>query len=71
MKGLDQLRAEIAEYAPIVDTPADQYAHNIVGLCLAQIDKEFGTAMANEAIEDYDLEAKGWRKHDVPDGGQA
>lgn len=68
--GLDrlaELRASIAEYAPIVDTPADQYAHNIVGLDLVMIDEEFGVAAANEAIEDFNLEDKGWRKRDVPE----
>jgi hypothetical protein len=65
---LDELRLQIAKYAPIVDTPADQYAHNIVGLCLSQIAKEFGVADANEAIEDFGLEAKGWSKRPVPEG---
>jgi hypothetical protein len=64
----DELRLKIAQYAPMVDTPADQYAHNIVGIVLAQIAKEFGVAAANEAIEDFDLEKKGWSKRPVPEG---
>ena len=62
---LEELRLQIAEYAPIVDTPADQYAHNLVGLCLAQIAATYGTATANEAIVDYGLEAKGWHQQEV------
>ncbi len=63
---LEKLRETLAEYGPIVDTPADQYAHNIVSITLAMIAKEHGVAAANEAIDDYDLEARGWRKRDVP-----
>ncbi len=69
--GLDrliELRTKIAGYAPMVDTPADQYAHNIVGITLSMINTEFGTAAANEAIEDFGLEAKGWSKRDIPEG---
>lgn len=61
-KTLDELRLQIAEYAPIMNTPADQHAHNIVGICLSQIDRKFGTAEANAAIEAFDLEKKGWHK---------
>lgn len=67
-KTLDELRMKIAEYAPIVDTPADQYAHNIVGITLSIIAKEYGVAAANEAIEDLELEAKGWHTQPVPEG---
>lgn len=64
----EELRLRIAKYAPIVDTPADQYAHNIVGLDLSMIAKEFGVAAANEAIEDFNLERKGWSKRPIPEG---
>ncbi len=60
---LTELRKTIAQYGPIVDTTADQYAHNIVGIALAMIAQDHGNAAANAAIDDYDLEAKGWRKH--------
>lgn len=59
---LEELRRSIAKYAPIVDTPADRFAHNIVGIDLSMIAEEFGVATANEAIEDFGLEAKGWSK---------
>ncbi len=65
-KTLDKLRATIAEYGPIVDTPDDQYAHNVVSITLSMIANEHGVAAANEAIDDYGLEAKGWHKRDVP-----
>lgn len=65
-KTLDALRETIAQFGPIVDTPGDQYAHNIVGIALSIIAKKHGVAAANEAIDDFDLEAKGWHKRDVP-----
>jgi hypothetical protein len=65
---LTELRLKIAKYARIVNTPADQFAHNIVGINLSIIAKEFGVAAANEAIEDFDLEEKGWSKRPVPEG---
>ncbi len=58
----NELRLTIAEHGPIVGTPADQYSHNIVSITLSIIAKEFGRDAANEAIEDFDLEAKGWHK---------
>ena len=59
---LDELRLKLAKYVPMVDTPQDRYAHNIVGLLLSQIDKEHGRKAANEAIDEFDLEALGWHK---------
>lgn len=51
----------------MVDTPEDQYAHNIVSLTLSTIARKYGADTANEAIDDYDLEAKGWHKREVPE----
>ena len=68
-EGLDELiklREEIARVAPLVDTPAGRYAHNIVTLCLTQIAADFGRDAANEAIEDYGLEPLGWKKREEP-----
>ncbi len=65
-KTLTELRETIARHGPIVGTPADKYAHNVVSLTLAIIAERYGNAAANEAIDDYDLEAKGWRKHKEP-----
>ena len=60
-KTLQEHRLVIARYGPMVNTPSDQYAHNIVGITLSMIADEFGVAAANEAIEDFDLEDKGWQ----------
>ncbi len=62
-KTLDELRKTIAQYGPTVDTPADQYAHNVVSMSLSIIADRHGKAAANEAIDDYDLEEKGWHKN--------
>lgn len=61
-KTLEQLRLQIAEYVPMVDTPSDRYAHNIVGMLLRQIDSEHGRAAANEVIGDFELEELGRKK---------
>lgn len=66
-KTLQEHRLVIAEYGPMVDTPSDVYAHNIVGIVLSQIAEEYGVAAANEAIEDFGLEDKGWSTRPVPD----
>lgn len=66
---LDNLREEIARVAPLVDTPAGRYAHNIVSICLMQINDSHGRDAANEAIEDYGLEPLGWKKRGCPDCG--
>lgn len=62
-KTLDELRNTIARYGPIVDTLADKYAHNVVSITLGIIAEQHGEAAANEAIDDFDLEEKGWRRH--------
>lgn len=68
-KTLTELRETIAEYGPIVDTPADQFAHNVISVSLSLIADRHGHAAANEAIEDYDLEAKGWKKQEEATDG--
>ena len=59
-KTLKKLRAEVSREVPWVGTKP--YSHNIIGLVLAQIAKEYGDDEANKAIEDFHLEALGWRK---------
>lgn len=62
-KTLKDLRATIARESHFVDLKP--FSHNIIGLALAQIDKEFGRAEANKAINDFDLESLGWSsKHE-------
>lgn len=62
MDSLTKLREEIARAAELVGTPAGRYAHNIVNVCLMQINASHGRDYVNEAIEDYGLEPLGWRK---------
>jgi len=57
---LDSLREKIGEEADYVDIKP--YSHNIIGLVLRQIDRDYGKSEANKAIEDYGLEDLGWRK---------
>jgi len=38
------------------------YSHNIVGLALQQIDREFSTTDANQAIRDFKLARKGFNE---------
>ena len=38
------------------------FSHNIVGLVLQEISKEFGQDRANEAIDRFNLELFGWSK---------
>ncbi len=57
----EELRLTIAEYGPLVDTPMDQYAHNIVSMALISLAGRYGIPAANAAIEDFGLEAKGWK----------
>ena len=38
------------------------FSHNIVGLVLQEISKEFGQDRANEAIDHFNLELLGWSK---------
>lgn len=62
-----ELRLQISHYALVIDTKEDRFAHNIVRMCLARIAYDYGVAAANEAIEDFGLEALGFSKRDVPE----
>jgi len=57
-KTLDDWRADIKEYAPLVDLTS--HAHNLINLALRSINEHFGKEEANRAIRDFKLEAKGW-----------
>lgn len=39
-----------------------QYSHNIISLALQEAAKKFGNHIANDLIDEFDLEEKGWRK---------
>jgi len=41
---------------------AGPYSHNIIGIVLRQIDKQFGVEAANNAIEFFALDEMGWSK---------
>lgn len=55
---LEELRDKIREHAPTVGRAS--HAHNIITILLQQIDKGFGRAEANKAIDDFKLKRKGW-----------
>jgi len=57
---LEGLRERIADEAPYVGSRP--YSHNIIALLLRQIANAHGQPVANQAIEDYDLEELGWSK---------
>lgn len=52
----DDIRAE-ARYVGI-----KPYSHNIIGLALQMIAKDFGKAEANKAVRDFKLTAKGFNE---------
>jgi len=62
-KTLDDLRDEIDEQVDYIDIKP--YSHNIIGLVLSMIAKEYGQVEANQAIRDFGLEERGWSQHEV------
>jgi hypothetical protein len=64
---LDELKAKIKAERPGVGVKP--YSHNIIRLLLQQIDKEYGLAEANKAIDDFDLIPLGWRHKACPTCG--
>lgn len=60
VKSLRSLRTTIKQETPNVGRK--QYSHNIIGLALQQIAKEYGHSEANKAIDDFKLETLGWSK---------
>jgi len=61
-KLLDEYRAAIKREAPRVGRAP--YSHNIIGIALSAIAKEYGKDEANKAIVDFKLEKKGWSQVD-------
>ena len=57
---LKRWREKIEEQVPWVDIKP--YSHNIIGISLGAIDKNYGRTEANKAIEDFGLEVLGWSK---------
>ena len=60
---VEELRIQIEHYATVSDAPTG-LAHDVVGLCLVRLARDHGVAEANTAIEDFDLEVKGWAKRE-------
>jgi len=57
----DEARESIEEQMEGLDQP-NNYNHNIIGMTLSIIAKEHGTDVANELIDEFDLEDHGWNK---------
>lgn len=38
------------------------FSHNIIGLCLNEAATKFGKKVANDLIDEFELEARGWSK---------
>jgi len=57
----DEARESIEEQLPGVDQSGN-YNHNIIGMTLSIIAKEHGTDVANELIDEFELEDHGWSK---------
>ena len=55
---MDKLEKTISDEAPYVDIK--EYSHNIIGMTLEQIDKEFGFEKVKEIVIKYRLDEKGW-----------
>lgn len=62
-KSLDELRGQIERQVPNVGlTP---YSNDIIALALGLIERDYGHAEANRAIEDFGLDVLGWSKVDL------
>lgn len=64
-KTLMDWREVIEEEVDFVDIKP--FSHNIIGLALSAVAKDHGNDVANDLIDDFGLEALGWRK---VEGGQ-
>lgn len=59
----------VEEYRTKIEDQLEQcgpYSHNLIGLYLSSIAEHYGTAEANQAIEDLGLEDLGWSKVQEP-----
>ena len=57
---LKKLRETIRREAPFVSLKP--FSHNLIGVSLSLIDKNYGRAAANKAVRDFRLEAKGFNQ---------
>jgi len=63
LQTLEEMRAKIDKEVPYIDVKP--YSHNIVGVVLSMIAKEYGDEEANSAIEDFRLDELGWSKKET------
>jgi len=57
-ESLESLRKKIEKEVPYVDVKP--YSHNIIGLVLSMIEKDYGKASAIQAMKDFELDELGW-----------
>ena len=62
---VQELRIQIEHYAAVADDSS--FARDVIGMCLVRLARDHGVIAANRAIEDFDLEVKGWAKRPVPE----
>ena len=55
---LEELRDKIKYESDFVGVKP--FSHNLIGICLSRIAKEFGQEEANKAIRDFGLDNLGW-----------
>lgn len=63
--GRGDINMTITEAKEKIDEQLDfagPYSHNLIGLYLNSVAKEFGKAAANKLIDVCDLESFGWKK---------
>ena len=64
MKALAEYRQEIKREVPRIGIRP--FSHNIIGLILSLIAKEYGEAEAYRAVTDFGLDELGWSKKESP-----
>lgn len=56
-------RDRIANEVPFVDIKP--YSHNLISISLGGVARQFGPEVANDLIEEFELEELGWTKQHV------
>ncbi len=55
-----EIHEKIEREVPFVDIKP--FSHNLIGMLLGMLAKQYGQEEANKAIDDYELEELGWSK---------
>ena len=58
---LDKMTMKILHEIPYIDIKP--FSHNIISLELRLVSEQFGQDVANQLIEHFGLDTKGWRVH--------